>query len=90
MPNVHTCERPGCLRVFDRTDHPQQRFCSKSCAKQGTQHRHQGAESSRPGAMAQALAAVERGMSFRAASLHYGVPASTLHLAAQRQKAAPN
>lgn len=89
MPKYRTCEREGCENVFDYADHKDQRFCSKSCAKKGTRNRSQGAEASRPGQMEQALAAVADGLSFRKAGERFGLPPSSVHVAAQRTNHLP-
>lgn len=86
MPKYRTCERESCEAVFDYADHKDQRFCSKSCAKKGTRNRSLGAETSRPGLMDQALAAVADGLSYRKAGKLFGLPASSVHVAAQRRK----
>lgn len=89
MPRVEyrECERTDCYIQFSTVDHPDQRFCSKSCAKIGTRNRNKGAQSTRPpGQLNKAIAAIrDKGLSYRLASEQYGIPASSLFVEMRRR-----
>lgn len=73
------CEYKGCLNWFSHLDHPHQRFCSKRCAKRGTQNRHKGLLNElEEGALEYALLLVYCGYSFKQASKYSGVNRSTI------------
>ena len=73
------CERKGCGNYFNHPDHPHQRFCSKSCAKKGTQNRHKGLLNElEEGALERALLLVEQGKSYKVASKMTGIASSTI------------
>jgi hypothetical protein len=80
-----TCEYKGCLKHFDAPGHPHQRFCSKSCAKKGTQNRHKGLLNGlAEGALERALSLVDEGHSYARASELTGVKRATIWI--QRQQ----